>query len=457
MKKLAVIGFVLSFVLMLSQCRKPEPFPDSEYDERMSGGSQTAFDVTSQAFAHEFEGMSSYNEEIHEIGDAAFEQTFVTAPAPVNSGLGGAYNNVSCVSCHHNDGIGVPTAGLSESSLLMRISLPGTDIHGGAVPVPGYGTQVQDKSVFGKLPEATVNISYTYQSYSFPDGATYELRAPTYTLTNLYAPISGNYMLSPRLAPPVFGLGLLEAISESDIIANEDVADANGDGISGKANHVWDPFKEKMMLGRFGLKANTATILTQSAAAYNNDIGITSYMFPKETNFGQPQDNNLNEVYELGDSILDAVRFYIQTLQVPARRNVTDATVVKGKQIFMSAKCGSCHLQTLTTGVNVAFPEVSNQTIHPYTDLLVHDMGPGLADNRPDFLADGTEWRTAPLWGVGLFETVNYPAYYLHDGRARTLTEAIMWHGGEAQQSKNYVEQLSKTDRDALLKFLKSL
>lgn len=457
MKRALVIFSVSVLVLLCAMCRKPEIFPEENYDERLSGGSQTTFDNTSQAFSIPFEGLNEYDLYTHGLGDGAFEQTFVTAPAPINNGLGPAYNNVSCISCHHNDGIGVPTAGEEQSSLLMRISLAGTDIHGGPVPVPGYGTQLQDKAVFGKSRECTVNINYTYQSYSFADGETYELRAPTYTLSNLYAPVSGDYLLSPRLAPPVFGLGLLGAIPEYDIVANADVTDANGDGISGKPNYVWDPETQTMALGRFGLKANTATLLTQVAAAYNNDIGITSRIFPNETTDGQSQMDDLKDDPELPDSILNAVKFYVQTLQVPARRNVSDELVKKGKQIFMNAKCESCHRETMTTAVDVSFPTLSNQRIHPYTDLLLHDMGPGLADNRPDFEATGSEWRTAPLWGVGLFETVNYPAYYLHDGRARTLMEAIMWHDGEALASVNYVKQLSKEDRDALVKFLKSL
>ena len=457
MKKAFIIFSVIAFALLFATCRKPETFPEENYDERLSGGSQTVFDFTSQAFTHEFTGISEYELGVHDLGDGAFEQTFVAAPAPINNGLGPAYNNVSCTSCHHNDGIGVPTAGGTESSLLMRISLPGTDEHGGPLPVPGYGTQLQDKAVLGKSPECTVNISYTYQSYTFTDGETYELRTPAYTLTNLYTSINGNYILSPRLAPPVFGLGLLAAISESDIVSNADVNDANGDGISGKPNYVWNPEIQSMTLGRFGLKANTATLRTQVAAAYNNDIGITSYIFPKETVNGQSQMDNLSDDSELPDSVLDAVKFYVQTLQVPARRNVTDEQIIKGKQIFIAAKCESCHKQTMFTEVDVSFPAASNQRIHPYTDLLLHDMGSGLADDRPDFDATGSEWRTAPLWGVGLFEKVNYPAYYLHDGRARTLVEAIMWHDGEARQSVDYVKQLSKTDRDALIKFLKSL
>ncbi|MEO8087176.1 MAG: di-heme oxidoredictase family protein [Bacteroidota bacterium] len=458
MNRILIASLIFVAIVALSQCRKAEPFDETQYDERMSGGTQTAFDGTSHSFSHVFTGISEYDVALHGAGDAGFEQSFITAPATRNSGLGPAYNNVSCSNCHHNDGIGIPTAGDAQSSLLIRISVPGIDGHGGAMPVPGYGTQVQDKAVFGKLPEAKVNITYINHSYSFADGETYELREPFYSLTELYTPINGNYMLSPRLAPPVFGLGLLEAIPEADIIALADISDANHDGISGKPNYVWNPYKERKELGRFGLKLNTSSILVQVAAAYNNDIGITSYVFKNETSQGQPnQSDGINDDPEITDSILNAVKFYMQTLQVPARRNVTDAQVIKGKQIFKEAKCTSCHHADFTTEVNVAFPALSNQRIHPYTDMLLHDMGPGLADNRPDFDADGNEWRTSPLWGVGLFEAVNYPAYYLHDGRARTLTEAIMWHGGEAQQSKEYVEQLSKADRDALIKFLRSL
>jgi CxxC motif-containing protein (DUF1111 family) len=339
----------------------------------------------------------------------------------------------------------------------MRISLPGTDVHGGPVAVPGYGLQLQDKAVFGKVPECKVNIIYAYNTYSFADGETYELRTPTYTLINLYTPISGAYLLSPRLAPPMFGLGLLEAVPESEITALADPNDANGDGIKGKVNYVWDAITQTRQMGRFGWKANTASILTQVASAFNQDMGITTSVLPVENSFGQPQYDGLKDDPELPDSLLNAVKFYAQTLAVPARRNTTDATIKRGLQLFILAKCVNCHKQTLTTGINVAFPSVSNQIIHPYTDLLVHDMGPGLADNRPDFLAGGQDWRTTALWGVGLFETVNNPGYYLHDGRARTLTEAITWHGGEADQSKAYFSNLPKTDRDAILKFLKSL
>ena len=450
---LASIPVVL--VLLNVTCREPGPFPDEGYDNRLSGGSNTVFDNTSKAFGNPFPHLNVYDLTVHTTGDQQFEATFVTAPAPVNSGLGPLYNNVSCVSCHHNDGIGVPTTGDAQSSLLLRISLPGTDEHGGPLPVPGYGTQLQDKAVFGKQPECRVDISYTYQTFSFPDGETYELRTPIYNLSNLYAPINGDYLLSPRLAPPVFGLGLLEAVPENEIVSNAGAGSASG--VSGKANYVWDPVAQKMALGRFGWKANTASILAQVASAYNQDMGVTSSIFPLENSAGQVQFDSLKDDPELSDRILNAVKFYVQTLAVPARRNLSDPTVQRGEALFTQAKCSSCHLPTLTTGVDVAFPSLSNQRIHPYTDLLLHDMGPGLADGRPDFAATGSEWRTAPLWGVGLFETVNFPAYYLHDGRARTLLEAIMWHGGQADGSKMFVQHLSSIDRNALIAFLKSL
>jgi CxxC motif-containing protein (DUF1111 family) len=456
-KKLSVIGALVLVVLLLAKCQKAAEFPADKYDERLSGGDATVFDATSHSFSNMFPSLTGYDAEVHGFGDAAFSKIFVTAPAPVNPGLGVIFNNNSCISCHHNDGIGLPTAGESRSSLLVRISIPGTDEHGGPLAAPGYGLQLQDKAVFGKTPECKINIAYDDQTYSFADGETYALRAPTYTLSNLYTSLSAGYMLSPRLAPPMIGLGLMESIPESTIVAMADPDDKDGDGIKGHPNYVWDAATQSRKLGRFGWKANTASLLTQVASAYNQDIGITNRIFPVENSFGQSQYDGLNDDPELADSTLNAVRFYAATLAVPARRDVTDATVKKGEALFKQAKCETCHRQTLRTEVNVAVPSLSNQLIHPYTDMLVHNMGTGLADNRPDFLANGQEWRTAPLWGLGLYEKVNNPGFFLHDGRARSVTEAIMWHGGEAESSKVFFSKLSKADRDAMLKFLGSL
>ncbi len=457
MKKYIVLLSLSCSFMTLTMCRKAQPFAEEDYDERLSGGLATIFDETSKAFSHAMPGLNQNDEKAHELGDAAFEQTFISAPALINSGLGPIFNNVSCISCHHNDGKGTPTAGEINSSLLFRISIPGANEHGGPIPAPGYGGQLQDVAIFGKIAEGKINISYTDITVSYPDGEKVILRKPQYTLQNMYAGLPGGYTLSPRLAPPVFGLGLLEAIPESTILSYADELDADNDGISGKPNYVYNPDTKKKELGRFGLKANTATILTQVAGAYHQDMGITSRIFPQESSYGQSQMDGLNDDPELADSVLDRVAFYIKSLAVPARRNVTDADIKNGKTLFTALNCSGCHKTVSQTGVDITLAPISNQRIQPYTDLLLHDMGDGLSDNYIDYLANGKEWRTTPLWGIGLFEKTNGVPYYLHDGRARTIEEAILWHGGEAEKSKTAFMQLNKGERNAVIKFLKSL
>ncbi len=457
MKKLVIILFFISGVAILSRCNKSNEFPDDGYDSRLSGGAATVFDATSKAFTHPVDGLNTRDMQFHEVGDIAFEQSFVSAPAPVNSGLGPVFNNVSCVSCHHNDGKGTPTAGFNNSSLLIRVSLPGEDEHNAPVSIPGFGFQLQDRSVFSSKAEASVNITYTDVQVSYPDGSTTTLRKPAYTLTNPYLPLPAVYNVSPRMAPPVFGLGLLEAISENTILSLADEGDVDGDGISGKPNYIYDTLSKRTDLGRFGLKANTINILHQVAFAYQQDIGVSNYVAPLENCKGQTQDDGLKDDAELPDSILNAVAFYIKSLAVPARRNVTDPDTKAGEQLFSQIQCAKCHIPTIQTGIDLTLSQVSNQRIHPYTDLLLHDMGDGLADGRPDFLASGSEWRTMPLWGIGLFPKTNGTAYYLHDGRARSIEEAILWHGGEAEKAKTQFMNLGKQEREKLLKFLNSL
>lgn len=457
MKKLFVIAAMGSVVTLFTMCNKAGVFADSGYDERLSGGLATAFDETSKSFGHMVTGLGERDDFVHGLGDASFGKTFVSAPAPINSGLGPVFNNVSCISCHHNDGKGTPTAGFVNSSLLFRLSIPGKDIHGGPLLIDGYGAQLQDVAIFGKQPEANVSISYSDLPVTYPDGEMVTLRKPTYTLSNAYLALPGNYLISPRLAPPVFGVGLLQNIPAETILSFADENDADGDGISGRPNYVYNPYTQQTELGRFGLKANTSNLLIQVASAYNQDMGITNYVFPKESSVGQSQSDNLPDDPELADTTLNHVTFYVKTLAVPARRNVTDPDIVKGKQLFMQINCSGCHKPLIQTGVDLTLPEISNQRIQPFTDLLLHDMGDGLADNRPDFLASGTEWRTTPLWGIGLFAKTNGTPFYLHDGRARTIEEAILWHGGEAQSAKQKFMSFSKADRQSLLKFIYSL
>jgi CxxC motif-containing protein (DUF1111 family) len=453
-----LIGLAGLVVALGEACRKPDPWELDESDEWYSGGRQTVFDEGSGAYGHPFTNMSGNHAEWHEVGDANFEATFVTAPAPRNSGLGPVFNSVSCVNCHVGDGRGKPPEANEQLlSLLFRMSVAGTDPHGGPNPVPGFGGQLQQRAILGEQPEGDLVISYNESPGMFADGNTYSLRVPSYVLQNTYMALPNGVMLSPRVAPPVFGLGLLEAIPEHAILAHADPNDADGDGISGVPNYVWNPVTQTTDLGRFGWKAGSPSLLQQTAGAYSEDMGVTNFVFARESCDGQIQHDGLNDEYEISDSLLHRVSFYIRTLAVPARRNLTDPRVQQGKKLFSQAQCATCHVPYYQTGVDIALPEISSQRIFPYTDLLLHDMGLGLSDNRPDFLASGQEWRTPPLWGIGLTGVVNGHQYFLHDGRARSLEEAILWHGGEAQFSRDQYVNFSAADRLALIAFLQSL
>lgn len=422
-------------------CRKAKDFPESEQDPRLSGGSQTVFDQGSSAFDHSFFGLNPHDQLIHDIGDTKFSSAFVTAPAHVNPGIGPLFNNISCGSCHQSQGSGVPpqagqNAGLESFFLLL--SGNGTDEHGGPVDVPGFGNQLQNNSSYGKSKEADYNVTYTQQTFTYPDGSTVQLRAPAYNIINPYMPLPSNTHVSPRMAPAVFGLGLLNNIGDATITAMATQAQTDTNIIGGKPNYVWDVIGNRLAIGRFGHKCERPTLQNQVAEALQQDIGITNKIFPTENCFGQSQyyDDGLHP--EITDSVLNALVYYMQTIAVPARRNVTDPTVLRGEQLFKQAKCSGCHRPTLTTDVDIVLPQASNQTIHPYTDLLLHDLGPGLADGRAVYNATGSEWRTCPLWGIGLTQMVTGQTAFLHDGRATTLEQAILWHGGQATFSKNY-------------------
>jgi CxxC motif-containing protein (DUF1111 family) len=283
----------------------------------------------------------------------------------------------------------------------------------------------------------------------------------------MFGPLHPKTMMSARVAPPMIGLGLLEAIPEADIRAAADPSDANGDGISGRINEVWSAADSKLALGRFGWKAGVASIHEQAAQAFAGDIGISSPLVPKSYGdctaaqtacLNAPNgDSARQDGHEIGSELIQLVAFYSQNLAVPARRGPQDEAVLKGKALFKSIGCAACHRPSWTTGNVPGQRQLSNQLIWPYTDMLLHDMGDGLADNRPEARADGREWRTPPLWGIGLTGQVNGYTFFLHDGRARTVEEAVLWHGGEAQPANDAYRALSKADRDALLAFVNSL
>ncbi len=419
-------------------------------DEYAAGGETTLYETTSAAFSTPAPNLSATALAKHLDGDLTFEATFVTAPAIINSGLGPIFNNVSCINCHTLDGRGATPS-------VFRLSVPGYDLLGGPNPAPGFGDQLQDKAIINSIAEGKVIVSYIEEFYSYPDGTPYSLLRPMVTITDTYLPLPAGIMLSVRTAPPVFGLGLLEAIDESEIILQADEYDINSDGISGKVNFVWDVASGTNKVGRFGWKANQPNLDQQTAAAFNGDMGITNPLFSAESCAGQAQHDGLTDEPEVDFQFVDVTSFYTKTLAVPAPRNLDNSQVKTGKQLFFEIGCENCHRQKWTTGTLTNIPEVSNQIIYPYTDMLLHDLGPGLADNRPDYLAEGSEWKTRPLWGIGLTALANGHTRLLHDARARNIEEAILWHGGEAIQATESFKHLNVSERAALIKFLEAL
>jgi CxxC motif-containing protein (DUF1111 family) len=438
----------------------------------LSGGATTVNDQSSNAFSLVANNTSRLRRDNFFIGNAFFKQPWVTAPSSSSArdGLGPLFNTNSCQACHVKGGKGLLPLSDKEASvsMLIRLSIPAKSKADaalvrklGVVPEPHYGDQLQPYAISGVQGEASPRFTYTDVKGQFKDGEPYSLLKP---ILHLDKPHYGDFHLelqtSVRVAPVMIGLGLLEAIPEAAILANADADDQNKDGISGRANQVWDVKQQKTVLGRFGWKANQPTVEQQTAGAFQGDIGISSPLLP-EQNCSATQSDCLKAPDggkpEISADILEKVVFYASMLAVPARRELNEPQVLQGQLLFSKAGCASCHIVSFTTGKKQGFPELENQAIQPYTDLLLHDMGEGLSDHRPDFLATGSEWRTAPLWGIGLIETVNGYTRYLHDGRARNLLEAILWHGGEAENAKQAVLNMNKTEREALIRFLKSL
>ena len=430
----------------------------------MLGGEGTVIEDSRHAFSLRARNLSPRHRSDFFVGNSFFNENWIVAPASAEGrdGLGPLFNVRSCSGCHFKDGRSQPPPlGEPMTTMLLRISVPGTNSVGGPLPHPVYGDQIQGRAIPGVTPEADVLVHYEELPGAFPDGEPYSLRMPRFELRNPgYGPLPDNLLMSGRTASHMVGLGLLEAITEDDLLRLADPEDTDGDGISGKVNQVWDVTRKKQVPGRFGWKAEQPTVLQQVAGAFVGDIGITSSIFPDENHTIAQEEAATKPTGgspEVSDKILNAVTTYSRTLAVPAQRDWDNPAVVKGLRLFREIGCASCHTPDWTTGDWPEFPELSGQRIHPYSDLLLHDMGEGLADGRPAFEASGSEWRTPPLWGIGLIETVNGHTFFLHDGRARNLTEAVLWHGGEAMDSRDRFKALEKSDRSALIKFLRSL
>ena len=464
----AVLGLLWSIALPSSA----ETSPPGE----LTGGATTVWVDGKNAFSLPVENLSDEERTRFAIGNSFFKRNWVEAPASTKArdGLGPHFIARSCGGCHTLDGRGRPPevkGGQHEQpvGLLIRLSVPGVaSRQAGVVPEPTYGEQFNNAAVQGVRPEGEVTLRTTPLPGRFADGNTYTLQQPVYGFRKLaYGPMSPNVMLSPRVAPQLMGVGLLEAIAEADILQNAaDQAAAPGP-IKGQPNRVWVAMAQKEMLGRFGWKANTASIAHQSASAFQGDIGITSLWAPSENCTPVQKDclkatsGGHGDAFEIDQATLEDVVFYQAVLAPVARREINDPQVRQGQALFAQAGCASCHRPSYTTrqGPNpsMSSPTLNGQTIWPYTDLLLHDMGAGLADGRPDFAASASQWKTPPLWGIGLIHAVNGHTRLLHDGRANGVLEAVLWHGGEAQAAQQSVLTMSQAQRAALVKFVESL
>jgi CxxC motif-containing protein (DUF1111 family) len=461
--------------------RPAADFSEPEQFELMQGGAGTSRKrVNQDAFSHSSANITFEQESTFKLGNGLFRKVWVSAPASTQAsdGLGPIFNARACQSCHLKDGRGhPPETSADATSMFLRLARAAeTEEEKAAVadrralnfPDPVYGGQLQDLAVPGLAGEGRMAISYTEQQVTLQDGTVVSLRKPVYAVSNpAHGPLDPRTTLSPRVTPQMIGLGLIEQIHPADILANADPDDGDRDGVSGKASVVRDRTTGDLTLGRFGWKASTASIRQQTADAFSGDLGISTPEVP--IHFGDCTEaeadclampsgvqERLGPV-EAPGPIMDLVTFYAQNLAVPARRDIDKPEVLKGKQLFYQSGCTSCHMPKFVTRRDAPDKAQSFQLIWPYSDFLLHDLGDGLADGQQVGEAGGSEWRTPPLWGIGLTKRVNGRTFFLHDGRARNLTEAILWHGGEAAKARDAFAGLGKEDREALLTFLESL
>jgi CxxC motif-containing protein (DUF1111 family) len=454
-------ALAITTIALCAACGDSSSSGENKADASLAllGGDTTIFSVGPESFAYPARNLSPDHRSLFQLGDGMFNRNWVTAPATPqgNDGLGPTFNGRSCSACHADNGRGAPPIEQDEPflGLLLRVSVPGQNEHGGPKPDPIYGDQINPFGLLNVAGEATPTVSYSEQPGKYGDGKRYSLRTPSYAIASpAYGPLAADLMVSPRLAPQTIGLGLLEAVTESTL---EGFAKRNG----GHLNHVWDEAKQATVAGRFGWKANQPSIKQQVYGAARNDIGITNALFTTE-NCPTAQDQCADAPRSLTQPELeplkgDSLVAHGMSHAVPARRDLDDPLTQRGEELFDQIGCGDCHIAELKTGTLEGWPELSKQTIHPFTDLLLHDMGPDLADGRPDFEATGSEWRTPPLWGLGLVSSINDQLFLLHDGRARGFEEAILWHGGQGKRAGEAFRTSPEKDREALVDFLSSL
>ncbi|MCM1518157.1 MAG: thiol oxidoreductase [Pseudoflavonifractor sp.] len=474
------IGFILfaglAVVALLSSCDDDGiDMDDIEVPAgyELSAGTSTIFVNSSKAYDTEADWVSGVYASRFFSGDKLYDDVR-TSSNGLGGGLGPVYAGYSCGSCHRNAGRTKPalwndggSGPYGFSAMLVYVSRKN-----GAL-FRDYGRVLHDQSIYGVKAEGKLKVDWRFESFRFDDGDSYELACPSYTITDWYAdPISPDDLFcTVRVPLRHVGMGQMMALDPVEIEALAARSNYPEYGISGRCNYITE--RGVTMLGVSGNKAQHADLTVE--LGFSSDMGVTNSRYPEEICEGQVQINQgsmMGLAYDRLDvstEDMEDVDLYMQSLGVPARRNVNDPVVRRGEEMFYQARCHLCHVTTLHTRVRgstllngTRLPWLGNQTIHPYSDYLLHDMGSeimgvGLNDNYVSGLARGNEWRTTPLWGIGLQEKVNGHTYFLHDGRARNLTEAIMWHGGEGEASKRLFARMNRDDRAALIKFLQSL
>ena len=446
---------------------------DGVDDATLSAGSFTIRRFDRQAFSEPASVLTLKQRQTFMVGRNVFNRQWA-AITSLNGdwGLGPTFIADRCSACHVNTGRGSPPKSSDEQllSMLVRLSIPGTGEHGGPKPHPNYGDQIQNRSMDGRnvdlafagapVPnEADLFLDWEEQTVAFADGETVTLHKPKLRIENLkFGELGNDVMLSLRTAQPLVGIGFLDAVPEETILSIAEKQRALN--FNGRPNRVWDAVNKRLALGRYGWKANVPSLKQQIAAAAIGDMGVNSNLFPEQncppaqTICAKQLPGNFPEII---DHEIDALELWLQGLAVPARRDVNDPEVRRGAALFPSAQCAVCHVPEMKTGKFSKLPQLSDQVFHAYTDMLLHDMGDELADGRPDFKAGPRDWRTPALWGLGLSQTVSGSTAMLHDGRARNVTEAILWHGGEAEVAREAFRNMTKSEREALVKFVEAI
>lgn len=488
-KNFRALGLLVGLALLLGlgsafSFGVEELIAEFERGEDRPGGAATSKrpGQNANAFSHASGNLGFEDEFTFQLGNGLFRKLWVSSPASTKAsdGLGPYFNARACQRCHLKDGRGHPPAGPDDTfvSMLFRLGVPARkpdqiaqlQAHqANTFPEPNYGGQIQDLAIQGFSAEAMPSVEYTERSVELNGGETASLRVPRYQFSHLsLGPLSPDVMISPRVANQMIGLGLLEAIPEAAILALADPDDADADGVSGRPNKVWDVRKNQVRLGRFGWKAGQPTVEQQASAAFLGDMGLSSALFPHHAGdcmarharcLKAPNGADAKTgAPEVTETMLQLVTFYAANLAVPRRVRAKDEGVLKGKALFSAAGCAACHTPRHVTGADKSIPKaLRNQVIWPHTDLLLHDLGPDLADGFTEGVANEREWRTPPLWGIGHTMAVSKHTYFLHDGRARNVLEAILWHGGEAEAARNKVIRMRPAERRHLLDYLNSL